>query len=309
MHDRELLQEFAIHVLQRNLNVNYAQIWRDGVLAAEYKRIPVKTRLNTWSASKGFVSCGAGIALDEGLIRLEEKVVDIFPEYVPADPGEFLPQVTLEHLLTMTSGLAESLFFCDWPDRYTTKDWIAHFFQAKFDRQPGSQWLYSNFNTYILSCAIERRAGVNLLEYLRDRLFEPIGIGNPDWTLCPKGHAHAANGLYVTIDELAHYGELICNYGSCKGRQIVPRDYMLKATSNLVDNSVSRTPETANHAGYGYGYQFMMNPDGEGFYSSGNYGQYCVAVPKKGAVVVVQSLEGNYNQIGSLLWQDVIENL
>lgn len=192
--DQNLINEFAIKTLKENLNVMYAQIWREGQLTAEYKRMPVKTRLNTWSACKGVVSCAAGIALDEGLIRLDEKIVDIFPEYAPENPDGYLGDVTLENMLTMTTGLESSLFFCDWPERYTTPDWIRYFFEnAKVIKKPGTEWLYSNFNTYMISCAIEKRAGVNLLEYLRNRFFEPLGIGNPDWTLCPKGHVHAAN--------------------------------------------------------------------------------------------------------------------
>lgn len=78
--------------------------------------------------------------------------------------------MTLENMLTMTTGLESSLFFCDWPERYTTPDWIRYFFEnAKVVNKPGTQWLYSNFNTYMISCAIEKRAGVNLLEYLRNR--------------------------------------------------------------------------------------------------------------------------------------------
>ena len=115
MNDQLLLQDFVIDVFRENLNMNYAQIRRGSHITAEFMRLPVKTRLNTWSASKGFVSCAAGIALEEGLIDLHEKVVDIFPEYVPELPGEFLPQITLEHLLTMTSGLSTSLLFCEWP--------------------------------------------------------------------------------------------------------------------------------------------------------------------------------------------------
>lgn len=111
--DQNLINEFAIKTLKENLNVMYAQIWREGQLTAEYKRMPVKTRLNTWSACKGVVSCAAGIALDEGLIRLDEKIVDIFPEYAPENPEGYLGDVTLENMLTMTTGLESSLFFCD----------------------------------------------------------------------------------------------------------------------------------------------------------------------------------------------------
>ena len=74
----------------------------------------------------------------------------------------------------------------------------------------------------MISCAIEKRAGVNLLEYLRNRFFEPLGIGNPDWTLCPKGHVHAANGLYVNIDEFTRYGQMILHKGNYNGKQLVP---------------------------------------------------------------------------------------
>ena len=102
--------------------------------------------------------------------------------------------------------------------------------ECESDKKPGTEWLYSNFNTYMISCAIEKRAGVNLLEYLKS-LFEPLGIGNPDWTLCPKGHVHAANGLYVNIDEFTRYGQMILHKGNYNGKQLVPESYMKMATS------------------------------------------------------------------------------
>lgn len=111
--DQNLINEFAIKTLKENLNVMYAQIWREGQLTAEYKRMPVKTRLNTWSACKGVVSCAAGIALDEGLIRLDEKIVDIFPEYAPENPEGYLGDVTLENMLTLRCFLVFNiLFYC-----------------------------------------------------------------------------------------------------------------------------------------------------------------------------------------------------
>lgn len=307
--DKEILNQFVIDTLRESLNVIYAQIWREGSLTAEYCRMPVKTRLNTWSACKGVVSCAAGIALDEGLIRLDEKIVDIFPEYAPKNPEGYLAEVTLEHMLTMTSGYESSLFFCDWPERYTTPDWIAYYFEnVKVVNKPGTQWLYSNFNTYMTSCAIEKRAGMNLLEYLRNRFFEPIGMGNPDWTLCPKGHVHAANGLYVTIDEFSRYGHLIMHKGKYNGQQIVPEEYMKKATSSLVDNSVLRSDNDL-YSGFGYGYQFVMNPEPGSYRSDGNYGQFCLVFPEKDVVITVMSLEGKYPQIGNHLWKTVVPNI
>ncbi|MGN0509966.1 MAG: serine hydrolase domain-containing protein [Lachnospiraceae bacterium] len=305
----EYLGQFIENTKKDNLNVMYAQIWQEGKLIEEYKRMPVKTRLNTWSACKGVVSCAFGIAQGEGLIRLNEHLVDLFPEYIPEDVDGYISEVTLEHMLTMTTGLESSLFFCDWPERYTTPDWIEYFFKnARFVHKPGEEWLYSNFNTFIISCAIEKRAGCNLLEYLRHRFFEKIEIGNPDWTLSPKGHVHAANGLYVTIDELSRYGELIKNKGMYKGIQVVPKEYMERATSNLVQNPAAAS-NTNTYAGYGYGYQFVMNPEPGSYRSDGNYGQFCLAYPEQDIVITVMSLEGEFEKIGNYLWKDVVANV
>ena len=289
--------------------MNYAQVTRGNTLIDEYRRIPVKTRLNTWSMCKGVVSCAVGIARAEGLFDIEEKVLDAFPEYAPKGANENLQQLTFRHLLTMTSGLADPLFFADGPDRYVAKDWVAWFFdKGDFRYEPGTKWLYSNFCTFITSAAIERRAGCDLLNYLRYRFFEKIGIGNPDWTLSPKGHCAAANGLYLTIDELTRYGQLIRDKGRFNGVQVVPADYMAEATSCLVDNKNARRADSP-WAGRGYGFQFLVNPEPGSYRSDGNYGQWCLAYPEDDLVITVMSLEGNYSRIGALLYEDVVRPL
>ena len=303
------LEDFINDIRKEQLCLNYIQVSKDGKVVDEYLRLPVKTRLNTWSACKGVVSCAFGIAQSEGLITLDDKLADIFPEYISQDTDENLGNVTMRHLLTMTSGLESSLFFCDWEERYTTPDWIRYFFnRGKIVHPPGSKWLYSNFNTFMVSCAIEKIAGCNLLDYLRYRFFEKIEITNPDWTMAPNGHVHAANGLYLTIDEFSKYGELIKNRGWYKGKQVVPEAYMAEATTRLVDNEMARS-ETNVYTGYGYGYQFVMNPEPGSYRSDGNYGQWCLAFPKENMVVAVMSLEGEYERIGNLLWKDVVRKI
>ncbi len=128
------------------------------------------------------------------------------------------------------------------------------------------------------------------------------------WTLSPKGHVHAANGLYVTIDEFSRYGELIKNKGMYKGIQVVPKEYMERATSNLVPNPAAAS-NTNTYAGYGYGYQFVMNPEPGSFRSDGNYGQFCLAYPEQDIVITVMSLEGEFEKIGNYLWKDVVANV
>ncbi len=280
---------------EEGLHILYAQLRQGGEIKDEFKRAVNKTRLNTFSVSKSFVSAGVGIAIEEGLISKDEKICDAFLEYVPENASENLLNTTVEHMLTMTTGLSSSLFFADNPKRYEVKDWIKYFFNAEFDHAPGERFLYSNFNTYMTSCLIEKRAGMNLLEYLRYRLFEPLGIGNPDWTLCPKGHVHAANGLYVNIDELGRFGEMLLRYGEYNGKRIVPEKYLREAT-------VKHTESEGEFGSYclnsGYGYQFWMTPIPDTFLCYGNYGQYCLVMPKKDTVISVISFEGfNYQKI------------
>ena len=290
-----VLQEILRDTEAKGLHVLYAQLRQGGEVKDEFKRAVNKTRLNSFSVSKSFVSAGIGIARDEGLIDLNEKICDAFDEYVPKNASDSLLNTRVETMLTMTTGLAEPLFFADNPDRYVVKDWIAHFFNAKFDHAPGERFLYSNFNTYVLSCLVEKRAGMNLLEYLRDRLFEPLGIGNPDWTLCPKGHVHAANGLYLNIDELGRFGEMLLRYGEYDGKRIVPEKYLREATVKHTESPGDFGSVCLNQ---GYGYQFWMTPIPDTFLCYGNYGQYCLVMPKKDTVISVISFEGfNYQKI------------
>ncbi len=302
----QYLTEFLPRAREENLNVLYAQVRIGGAVVEDFQSLPKKTRLNMMSVSKSVVSTGVGIALDEGLLSLDESVCNAFEKYLPASIPPQLEQLQVRHLLTMTSGLASPLFFADDPERYQVHDWISYFFQAEFAHMPGEQFLYSNFNTYILNALVEMRAGQNMLEYLRNRLFKPLGIGNPDWTLCPMGHCYAANGLFLTIDELGNFGQMLLQGGRYQGRQLVPADYMAAATRKQVE-TYARYPEGSQQS-YGYGYQFWMTELSNTFICSGNYGQYCLALPEQDTVICVMSLEGrNHKRIRDLLIEVVKE--
>ena len=115
---------------EKGLYIIYAQLRRGGKITEEFNRAKNKTRLNTFSISKSFVSAGIGIAMDEGLLTMDERICDAFEEYVPSNASKNLLDTRVRHMLTMTTGLNEPLFFADGPERYKVKDWIAHFFNA-----------------------------------------------------------------------------------------------------------------------------------------------------------------------------------
>lgn len=276
------IEKFLTEVKRQDMAVNYVQIRQGGKVTADYARLSSKTRLNTWSGCKSIVSAAVGIAMEEGLVSMDEKVCACFPEYVPKNAEESLLNLTVRDMLTMTTGLENALFFGDDPERYRTQDWISYFFSQKFPHKNGERFLYSNFNTYMLSCMIEKKTGQSLTEYLKPRLFEPLEIFSPDWTRCPMGHVHAANGLYITIDEFANFGEMMLRNGSFHGRQLVPEWYVKEAGRNQM-------PQTETDVKYGY--QFWIADDDAYYWASGKFGQFCIILPDKQAVVAIQSLE------------------
>ena len=140
---------------------------------------------------------------------------------------------------------------------------------------------------------IEQRAGANLLNYLRYRLFEPLGIGNPDWTLCPMGHCMAANGLYLTIDELSRFGQMLLNLGEYDGRQIVPKEYVQAARSTQIRTDAN---DECSVESDGYGYFIRISPVPNSIMMLGNYGQACHVDYSNQTVVSVMSLDGDNHQ-------------
>lgn len=294
---QKIFDNFLHEIKERDMVMNYVQVYKDGERVIDYSRLPSKTRLNSWSLSKSVISVAVGIAMDEGVLSLDEKICDSFQDYVPENADKNLTELTVKHLLTMTTGFEHALFFADDPDRYITKDWIAYFFRQNFPYKPGERFLYCNFNTYMLGCLIERKTGRDLMDYLNEKLFGPLEIYSPDWTRCPMGHVHAANGLYLTIDEYARFGMMLLQKGTYNGKRIVSQSYLEEATKNQVD---SHPPK------YGYGYQFWLNPDGS-YRADGKFGQYVIVMPEKNAMVVTMALEGG--SLFPLVWKEICEKV
>ena len=135
----------------------------------------------------------------------------------------------------------------------------------------------------MLACLLERKVGMDLLEYLKPRLFTPLEIYSPDWTRCPAGHVHASNGLNLNIDEMANFGEMLLHGGCFRGKRIVSEEYVKVATTVQVDTGKGPMNQ--------YGYLFWVDARNHCARADGRYGQYIVVIPDKDVVVAVQSLE------------------
>ncbi len=195
-------------------------VYRRGEEPVE-RRLRSDDRENLWSVSKTFVSVALGIAEAEGRLALDDPALTYYPELKgTAAPG--LEQVTLRHLLTMTSGSPHS-WFADEP--VVVPDLAADFFATPLAHEPGSYFSYTGTGPYVAARALRAATGASVRDYLMPRVFGPLAIHNPQWHTCPLGHPVAESDLFLRTSELARFGRLLLDDGRHEGRQLVPAGY------------------------------------------------------------------------------------
>lgn len=300
--ERSLLNPFRLTVLEKRLNVYGIVVHREGEEDLSY-RWRSDDAENLYSGSKTFTSLGVGICSDAGGLRLEDRVLDYFPAYrsVAAEGSQ---DITVRDLLHMASG--KHAF---WPtaDQQTlrTADWAELFFKEPLSSRPGTHFFYSNACTYMLGRVIETVTGQTLRDYLVPRLFEPLGIYNPQWHTCPQGHTIGASDLYLTTGEFARLGELLLGEGVYREKRIVSAAYLERLRSDIIDNNTGAFGDSENQQGYGYQVWRCTAP---GTYrADGMYGQFSIVVPQKRAVITVTSHEEvNANDIIRAVFADIV---
>ncbi len=302
----DIVKNFVDNIKKEDLHTLYVQIQQNGKIVDYWSRFSKLIRIESYSASKTFCAIGLGIALDQGIIRLDEKVADAFPEYTYDINNPYCLDVTVRDMMIMSTGLGKRLFARDDPLRATTKDWIDYFYHVgEFTRKSGETFLYDNFNTYMLCALVEKKVGVNMHEFLRYRVFEALGIGNPDMTACPKGHTVAANGMAINVDELARLGQMIMDGGVYNGKRIVSEKFIQDMITPHIHTG-KPVPGFKDGSELDYGYQIWVDPTHGTYHMWGIFGKYTVMIPRTNTVVSVVSLEENDDAVGNRVWNDLV---
>jgi CubicO group peptidase (beta-lactamase class C family) len=250
-----------------------------------------------YSLTKSFTSIAVGLAIGDGLLSLEDRVVDVLPEHVPDDASEQARRITVHHLLTMTAGHATDSLEEAW--ELEPEDLVRGFLRVPFTASEGSSHTYDNATTFVLARMVEKVAGVGLPEYLDEHLFRPMGVEEAEWDRVSSGLAFGFHGLHLTTESVGAFGELLLRGGRWGERQLVPRDYVERATRSQVASR--HYADGADGADYlsGYGYQIWMSR--HGFHGNGAFGQHCVVVPSHDLVVVVTSAQRTVQQAQDVL--------
>ena len=216
-----------------------------------------------------------GFSIQEGLLSLEERLVDAFPQDLPETVGENLEKATVRDLLTMCLGQDHGELMGAQRPLYQEKDWVKLSLSLPFAYQPGSRFVYNNVGPYLAGVLVQRRAGCDLVSYLTPRLFDHLGITRPTWEVDPQGYTFGAGGLFFPLSELHTFGQFYLQNGMWNGRQLLSPAWVKESTTKQVENGQQ-----------GYGYLFWGGPQGT-FRADGKYGQLSILCRDKDAVITV----------------------
>jgi CubicO group peptidase (beta-lactamase class C family) len=251
-----------------------------------------------YSLSKSFTSTAIGLAVGEGRLSIDDLVTSFFPEIDVETLDPKVARMQVRHILSMASGHHD-----DTVARirdFGGEDPAAAFLSLVPEEEPGTWFTYNNGCTLMLSVILTRLTGLRVLDYLRPRLFEPLGIGPAYWAGMGP-YDLGFSGLHLQTDAIARLGQLYLRNGVWDGVQLLPADWVAQASSVQVDNPREPNPDWRQ----GYGFQFWRCQH-NGFRGDGAYGQFCVVLPDVDAVIAITAATGDMQAILDAAWAELL---
>jgi CubicO group peptidase (beta-lactamase class C family) len=271
---------------------------RHGHVVAECWWAPydARTRHELYSLSKSFTSTAVGLAIAEGKLSLDDPVLKFFPEDAPAAPSNNLKAMRVHDLLRMSTGhqFEPALAAAKQP-------WVKTFLAQPVPFKPGTHFLYNTAGTYMQSAIVQKATGQTVLDYLRPRLFDPLGIGNPTWSTSPQGISLGGYGLSIRTEDIARFGQLLLQKGQWQGKQLIPAAWVDAATARQTSNGSNPQSDWDQ----GYGYQFWRCRHGA-YRGDGAFGQFCIVMPEQDAVVAITSGTRDMQAVLNLVWDKLL---
>jgi len=303
-----LFRDFVETANRKNLGMYGVAVNQHGRFLGEYRFVPDEPH-PLYSLSKSFASTAVGMAADEGLLKITDRVVSFFPEFLPDEVGGGLAAMTVRDLLVMASGHSAPVLMRRPPDAQTPpeeqdRDWVALFLAAKPDIMPGKRFVYDSGCTYMLSAVLQKLTGQTMRDYLMPRLFEPLGIENPVWDTCPRGRTLGGTGLHLRTTQILPFGQLYLQDGVWNGKRLLSSKWIAQATSYQIGTTCAEIYDKR----MGYGYQFWMARH-ESYRASGAHGQGCMILPKWDAVIAYNAKTSDMQGILDNVWDNIAPKL
>lgn len=240
--------------------------------------VPASKCNDIYSISKNFTATAIGMLCDSGELSLDTTIYSLFANDYPVECREEWKNVTIEHVLTQTTGIGRGFLDIDSDDisLYPSQDYLKIVLSEELPYVPGTRMVYSDSNFYLLSRVVYRVSGQYLQDFLRERLFLPLGFQGYAWATCPMGHAMGGTGLFLRAVDIAKFGVLYLQNGEWNHKSILSKTWVEEATAPKVISS-----DGANY----YGYSFWVPGKKNYYFGGGVYGQKVMIIPSLGRVI------------------------
>lgn len=248
------------------------------------------------SLSKSFTSTAVGLAIEEGKLGLDDEVLKFFPEMAPANPSANLKAMRVRDLLTMSAGHETEVKLAG-----SDKPWVEAFLNHPVPHKPGTHFKYNTPATHMCSAIVTKVTGKTVLDYLKPKLFEPLGIADPDWPASPQGNTFGGWGLKVRTEDVAKFGQLYLQKGKWNGKQLIPEKWVELATAKQASNGSNPKSDWDQ----GYGFQFWRCRYGA-FRGDGANGQFCIILPEQDAVIAITADTRNMQAELNVVWDKLL---
>jgi CubicO group peptidase (beta-lactamase class C family) len=249
-----------------------------------------------FSLSKSFTSTAVGLAIADGKLTLDDEVLKFFPEDAPFEPSANLKAMRVRDLLCMSAGHQTEVPLADSGD-----PWTKAFLNHPVPHKPGTHFMYNTPATYMLSAIVQKVTGITVLDYLRPRLFDPLGIENPQWGTSPQGISLGGYGLSARTEDITRFGQLYLRKGVWMGKRLIPASWIELATVKQTSSGSNPNSDWEQ----GYGYQFWRCRHGL-YRGDGAFGQFCIVMPDQDAVVAITSGGRDMQAVMNLVWEKLL---
>jgi CubicO group peptidase (beta-lactamase class C family)/predicted glycoside hydrolase/deacetylase ChbG (UPF0249 family) len=278
-------------------------ILRHGKVIAEGWWNPYRADLKhtMYSVSKSFTATAVGFAVAENKITVNDKVSAFFPADLPDSISPYLSELRIKDLLSMSVGHQTDP---TGPVASGNDNWAKAFLKTPIVNQPGSKFLYNSVATYMLSAVVQKVTGEKIIDYLRTRLFIPLGIEGIDWETDPMGINVGGWGLRLKTEDMAKFGQLFLQKGSWQGKQIIPSSWVEEASTMKIEQDPSAPQSKKDSSDWLQGYCYQMwRSRNNSYRADGAFGQYILILPKEDAVIVITSETPNMQSQLNLVWK------
>lgn len=257
------------------------------------------------SVSKTFTSTAIGFAVKEKRLTTDDKVISFFPDDLPAVVSPYLEQLSIKHLLTMSTGQDPAPAFY-----ITDKNWVKSFLATPIVNEPGKLFSYNSYASYMLSAILQKVTGMSVFDYLTPRLFEPLGIKDVVWETDPNGVSAGGWGLRIKTSDMAKLGRFYLQQGKWNNKQLLPASWIKEATSVQIYQVDEPTFEQEMHdeGAQGYGYQIWRSTHNS-YRADGARGQLIVVMPDQDAILITTGRVHDMRKILTIFWEHLFPGI